>query len=282
MLTAFEDMQSAFTKNNPFMSMMPKAGDMQKATETMTEAFKMPTSVPSFPFGEVDKMPGMDVAKANMEAMGKMFPATSVSGLGNLAAHPAAATAAGSAVGVGLASQAVGTWFGFVTAMMDGAVKAQKATKNASAFAPMSVDGVNPMKFEWGFGEAKPAAMFNPTKFDWFAFGAGDAKAAAPKAKKAAAPAVAKAKPVAKSKAAAPAVAKKAAAKPVAPAKPAPVAKAAAPAEVKAPAKAKAPAPKPVAAAPATKPAPAPVARPAPAPVAAVKPVSAPAPAVAV
>ena len=182
MLQAYQELQEAMVKNNPLMAMMPMAEEMQKTTQSMMESFKF-----------------------------SKIPVTPVSSVSNLAAHPMAAGAASSAVGAGVASAAVGTWFGWMTAAMDGAVKAQKATKGSSIFAPMSVEGVNPIKFDWGFGAPASAPGFNFAKFEWFGseFGAP----AAPKAKSAAKP---KAKPAAKPKV-------KVAAKPDVETKPAPV-----------------------------------------------------------
>ncbi|MEO1701838.1 MAG: hypothetical protein AAFR71_07265 [Pseudomonadota bacterium] len=175
MMQAYQEMQEALVKNNPFAAMMPMAEEMQKTTQSM---------MGSFEFAKI--------------------PVTPVSSVSNLAAHPMAASAAGSAVTAGVASAALGTWFGWMTAAMDGAVKAQKATKGSSIFAPMSVDGVNPMKFDWGYGKSLPAPAFNFAKFEWFG-------------EEVAAPAV-KPKPAAKAK---PKAATKPTAKTVAGAKPA-------------------------------------------------------------
>ncbi|MEO1749574.1 MAG: hypothetical protein AAFR27_13335, partial [Pseudomonadota bacterium] len=182
MMQAFQEMQEAFVKNNPVMAMMPMAEEMQKTTQSM---------MGSFEFAKI--------------------PVTPVSSVNNLAAHPMAASAAGSAVGAGVASAALGTWFGWMTAAMDGAMKAQKATKGSSVFAPMSVEGVNPMKFDWGFGAPASAPAFNFAKFEWFGAEAATPAAAKPKAK-----------PAAKTK---PKAAAKPAPKPVVEAKPAPAAK---------------------------------------------------------
>ncbi len=226
MMQAFQEMQEAFVKNNPVMAMMPMAEEVQKTTQSMMGSF------------EFAKIP--------------VTPASSVS---NLAAHPVAASAASSAVGAGVASAALGTWLGWMTAAMDGALKAQKATKGSSVFAPMSVEGVNPMKFDWGYGKSAMAPAFNFAKFEWFG-----AEIAAPPAAKP------KAKPAAKAK---PKAATKPVAKPVAEAKPAPaVKKVAEPAKPAVTAKAE-----PVVEAVAPKPAPVPTPKPVPAaPVAEVMP----------
>lgn len=170
MFSVSEDMLPAFAKANPFMgadnpflgkgnplmALMPGVDEMQKQATAMMKDFALP-GFPAIAEGTpfAGMVPDLGSMQQNMDEMMKSMPG--MDGMANLAAHPVAAAAAGTAVSMGVASQMMGLVFGTVTSMVDGAVKAQKATSGSSVFAKPSFENVNPWTFEWAFGTADKA-----------------------------------------------------------------------------------------------------------------------------
>ena len=158
MFSVTDDMLPSFAKSNPFLSgegpfaaLMPGMGEMQKQAAAMLKDFAVPgfpAMTEGTPFAAM--VPDLGTFQQNVEEMMNAMP--NMGGIANLAAHPVAAAAAGTAVSMGVASQMMGLFVGTMTSIADGAVKAQKATSGSSAFAKPSFENVNPWTFEWSFG----------------------------------------------------------------------------------------------------------------------------------
>ncbi|WP_349364330.1 MAG: hypothetical protein ABL307_03045 [Roseitalea porphyridii] len=145
-----DDWMSPQARDNPFLALMPGMEPLQKTTEDWLRGMGVPR-VPDMSGMAV--LPDAKAIEANMETMLNAVPG--FEGMPNLATHPVAAMAAGTAVSMGAASQMMGTMFGAMTGMMDTAVRMQKATRDVSPFAPPGADVTNPLKFEWAFGLAE-------------------------------------------------------------------------------------------------------------------------------
>ncbi|WP_244597996.1 NADH-ubiquinone dehydrogenase [Roseitalea porphyridii] len=148
-----DDWMSPQARENPFVALMPGMEPLQKTTEDWLRGMGVPR-VPDMSGMAV--LPDAKAIEANMETMLNAVPG--FEGMPNLATHPVAAMAAGTAVSMGAASQMMGTMFGAMTGMMDTAMRMQKATREVSPFAPPGTDMTNPLKFEWAFGLAEEMA----------------------------------------------------------------------------------------------------------------------------
>lgn len=136
-----------------------------KSETLFPDVFKTVMSTKDNPF--LAMIPNAETLQANTQAMLDAMPVPPARNLSNLAHHPMAAAAAGSAVSMGAATQAVSMMFGFMSGMMETVAKTQKATKEASVFAPLAIEGMNPLKFEWFGADLKNAPAFNPFTFEW-------------------------------------------------------------------------------------------------------------------
>lgn len=158
MFSLSNDKMNKMTEDNPLLAMMQSAfANDNESVKKTTDAW-------------LKAMPGGQAASDN-----------------NLAAHPMAAMAASSAVGLGMYTQMVGTMLGAMTGAMEAAEKMKDATENSEAPFGMLF---NPLTFEWSDVNSADPAPSQPKKAR---------KPAAVKPKKAEAKAPAsKAKPVAK------------------------------------------------------------------------------------
>lgn len=144
-----EQMMTRQAKQNPFLALMPGMEPLQKTTQTWMRGMGLPVGS--------DTASDVGTIEASVEAAMNAMP--EFDGLPNLAVHPMAAMAAGTAVSMGAASHAMGAMFGAMTGMMENAARLQKATRESSVFAPPGLEITNPLKFDWTASTAhKPAS----------------------------------------------------------------------------------------------------------------------------
>lgn len=138
-----EQMMTKQAKENPFMALMPGMEPLQKTTELWMRGMGLP----------VQSKDGSSVpeVEANLEAAVNAMPG--FENYPNLSVHPMAAMAAGTAMSMGAASQAMGTMFGAMAGMMENAAKLQKATTDMA-----SMDVVSPSSFDAALGFAQAPA----------------------------------------------------------------------------------------------------------------------------
>lgn len=117
MISLSNDKMNKMTEDNPLLAMMQSAfANDNESVKKTTDAW-------------LKAMPGGQTASDN-----------------NMAAHPMAAMAASSAVGLGMYTQMVGTMLGAMTGAMEAAEKMKDATENSEVPFGMFF---NPLTFEW-------------------------------------------------------------------------------------------------------------------------------------
>lgn len=146
-----------FSRENPFIALMPGMEPLHKVTETLMEGVAETSGAPADGFKSMT--PDYNAFGANAETMMRAIPG--FDNWPNLAAHPMGAAAASSAMAMGMASQMMGVMVGTMTGMMGSAARVGEAAKSADLPSASTFMASSPVKFEWAF-TAEPTPKAKP------------------------------------------------------------------------------------------------------------------------